>query len=315
VTAMVRNRRIGFRLSGGLVVLGVAVAYYTAAQIGLLQELVRGQVTPLWPPTGVALVCLLTLGIRAWPGITLGSFLINAPMGPSILVALTITTGDTLAPLCAYWMLRRVGFRTELDRLRDGLALVFLGALTGMLISSTIGSGALVAAGAISENDFWPVWSVWWTGDAMGVLVIAPLLLFLSHARWPRGVPVRRWVEGITLLVSALTVTLFVTNAHMALLFLVFPFVVWAALRFEIGGAALCVLVVSGLTVRAAALGSGPFSGHDLFVKMVNLQAFNGSVALTGLLLAAITTERNRAFQILKVGCRRLFDVATELDR
>jgi integral membrane sensor domain MASE1 len=289
--------------------------YYITARIGLLQELVRGQVTPLWPPTGVALVSLLILGTRVLPGIALGAFLVNAPIGPSAYATLAITTGNTLAPLCAYWMLRRVGFRNELDRLRDGLALVFLGALTGMLISATIGSGALVGAGGVSAGDFWPTWSVWWTGDAMGVLIVAPLLLFLSRARWPRGAPVRRWVEGITLLVTALVVTLLVTSVHMDLLFLVLPFVVWAALRYEAGGAALCVVVVSGLTVRAAALGSGPFAGNDLLANMVTLQAFNGSVALTGLLLAAITTERNRAFQILDVGYRRLFNIAAEFDR
>ena len=51
------------------------------------------------------------------------------------------------------------------------------------------------------------------------------------------------------------------------------------------------------------------------YARMVTLQAFNGSVALTGLLLAAITTERNRAFQVLEFGWRRLSDLATELDR
>jgi integral membrane sensor domain MASE1 len=313
MTATVRRIRSG--LSGALRVLAVAAAYYATARIGLSQELVGGQVTPLWPPTGVALASLFTLGARVWPGITLGALLVNAPIGPSVFVALAITTGNTLAPLCAYWMLRRVGFRRELDRLRDGLALVFLGALTGMLISATVGAGALVAGGATPAGDFWPVWSVWWTGDAMGVLVFAPLLLFLSRARWPRGAPVGRWVEGTVLLLAVLVVTLFVTSVPLDLLFLVFPFLVWAALRFEIGGAALCVVVVSGLTVRAAARGSGPFAGHDLLTTMIALQAFNGSVALTGLLLAAITTERNRAFQVLELGYRRLSSIAAELDR
>jgi integral membrane sensor domain MASE1 len=293
----------------------VAAAYYVAARIGLLQQLVRGQVTPLWPPTGVALVCLLLLGGRAWPGITLGAFLVNAPIGPSWPAVVTITVGNTLAPLCAYWLLRRVGFRIELNRLRDGLALVSLGALAGMLVSATIGTGALVAADAIPTGDFWATWSVWWTGDAMGVLVIAPLLLFLRTARWPRGTPAHRRVEAAVLLVGTLVVTVFVTMTSIDLLFLVFPFLIWAALRFQLGGAAPCALVVTAFTIRAAALGHGPFAGHDLLVKMITLQAFNGAVALTGLLLAAITTERNMAFQILERAGRQLSDVATELDR
>jgi integral membrane sensor domain MASE1 len=36
--------------------------------------LVHKQVTPLWPPTGIAIVCLLVYGVRVWPGIALGAF-------------------------------------------------------------------------------------------------------------------------------------------------------------------------------------------------------------------------------------------------
>ncbi|GAB4057375.1 MASE1 domain-containing protein [Catellatospora paridis] len=309
-----KRGRLPRSVTVGLQILGVAAAYYVAARIGLLQELVRGQVTPLWPPTGVALVCLLLWGARVWPGIALGAFLINAPIGPSAVAIVAITTGNTLAPLCAYGMLRRVGFRVELDRLRDGLALVLLGALAGMLVSATIGSAALRAAGAIEAGDFWTVWSVWWTGDAMGVLVIAPLLLVLRTARRPRDVPVRRYVEAAALLISALAVTVTVTRVPINLLFLVFPFVIWAAVRFQLGGAACCVLGVTGLAIHAAAVGAGPFAGQDLLVKMITLQAFNGSAALTGLLLAALTTERNLAFRLLERATRQLSDVATELD-
>jgi integral membrane sensor domain MASE1 len=93
-------------------ILALAAAYYLAAKVGLLFEIVRGQVTPLWPPTGIALVGLFVLGLRALPGITLGAFLINAPLGPSLPAAAVISVGNTLAPLCGYLMLRRVGFRT-----------------------------------------------------------------------------------------------------------------------------------------------------------------------------------------------------------
>lgn len=313
--AIIGSQGLKQRLWGGtsrvLLVVAVAAAYSIAAQIGLQQQLVRGQVTPLWPPTGIALVCLLLLGGRIWPGISLGALLVNAPLGPSAPAVIAIATGNTVAPLCAYWMLRRAGFRTELDRLRDGLALVSLGALAGMLISATIGSVALLAADAIPASSFWPVWSVWWTGDAMGVLVITPLLLFLRTARRLGGATVGWWIEAAALLVSAVFVTVAVTRAPVDLLFLIFPLLIWAALRFQLGGATLCVLIVSGLTIRAAAVGSGPFEGQDLLVNMTALQAFNGSAALTGLLLAAITTERNTAFQTLKGAYRQLSEAAT----
>ncbi|MBA2807704.1 MASE1 domain-containing protein [Streptomyces sp. KM273126] len=291
----------------------VVAAYYVCARIGLQQELVRGQVTPLWPPTGIALVALMLWGLRMWPAIALGAFLVNVALGPWIVPVLLIAAGNTIAPVCAYLLLRRVGFRTELDRLQDALALVFLGALGGMVISATVGAGVLVAFGALSPGAFWPTWSVWWTGDAMGVLVIAPLLLVARRARWPRGVPVLRWAEAVALLVGTAAVTVVATRTSVNLLFLVVPFLIWAAFRFQLAGAAPCVLIASGIAIYAGAVGSGPFAGHDLLSKMVVLQAFNGTVSLTALLLSAIVTERKRTFREIEQVCERLTEALSRL--
>ncbi|MEV6130290.1 MASE1 domain-containing protein [Streptomyces violaceusniger] len=317
------RRNNGFRRHGATALRLVAVAalYYAGAWIGLLQELVRDQVTPLWPPTGIALACLLTLGPMAWPGIALGAVAVNAPIGPSPLAVLAIVVGNTLAPICSYLLLRRVGFRPALDRLRDALVLVFLGALAGMLISATVGTAALIVAGALPVGDFWTAWSVWWTGDAMGVLVITPLLLvlhrllhrLLHRARLPRGVSPYRLLEAAALLLGTAAVTLVATRTEVSLLFLVFPFLIWAALRFQLAGAAPCSLIVSVLAIAATAEGTGPFSHHSLPARMVTLQAFNGSTALTALLLSAIITERNATRRQIERVCAQLAEAVFRL--
>lgn len=291
----------------------VGVAYYVAAKVGLRLALVEGQVTPLWPPTGIALACLLLLGPRSWPGITLGALAVNAPIGPAPLPVLAIVAGNTLAPLCAYLLLRRAGFRTELNRLRDALALVFLGALAGMLISSTLGTAVLVLADALPASAFWPTWSVWWTGDAMGVLVVTPLLLAARRARLPRGVTPYRWLEAAALLLATAAIMLVATRSAASLLFLVFPFLIWAALRFQLPGAAPCSLIVTVLAIQATAEGVGPFAGHSLLTRMVTLQAFNGSTTLTALLLAAIIAERDHTRRQIEQVCVQLAETVVRL--
>ncbi|MDN0200511.1 MASE1 domain-containing protein [Streptomyces sp. S.PNR 29] len=297
----------------GLRLAAVLAAYYGSAELGLQQQLVRGQVTPFWPPTGIAVVALLLWGLRMWPGIALGAFVVNVMLGPSILPVLAITVGNTLAPVFACLLLRRVGFRPALDRLQDALALIFLGALGGMLISATVGTGVLVASGALSSHDFWPTWSVWWTGDAMGVLVIAPLLLAVRTARWPRGVPVLRWAEAVALLGGTAVLTAVATRSTVNLLFVVVPFLIWAAFRFQLVGAAPCALIASVIAIDAGADGAGPFSGHDLLAQMVILQAFNGTVALTALLLSAVVTERNQTLREIEEVCERLNEALSRL--
>ncbi|MGW1894670.1 MASE1 domain-containing protein [Streptomyces sp. NPDC002004] len=299
--------------STALLILAMAALYYGAARLGLLQQLVRGQVTPLWPPTGVAVAGLLVLGLRIWPGIALGAFLVNAAIGPTVLAVLTITAGNTLAPVCAYLLLRRFGFHPEVDRLRDALALVFLGALCAMLISATVGTGALELSDALPASGFWPTWSVWWTGDAMGVLVVTPVLLAARTARWPRQVRPGRIVEATALVAATFAVAYLATSTHWSsLLFLVPPFLIWAAFRFQLAGAAPCALGVSTLAILAAARGLGPFAGHDLFTNMVTLQAFNGVAALTALLLSAVITERNRTYEEIRRVCDQLSEATGE---
>ncbi|MGW0284429.1 MASE1 domain-containing protein [Streptomyces sp. NPDC003236] len=300
---------------GGLAALEVCVLaalYYGSARLGLLQQLVRGQVTPVWPPSGIAVAALLMRGPRVWPGITLGAFLVNITLGPSVPAVLAITAGNTLAPLCSYALLRRTGFRDELDRLRDALALIFLGAFTGMLISATAGSAALVFSGALSPDQFWSTWMVWWTGDAMGVLVVTPVLLVLRRARPPRGVPAARWVEALLLAGVAIGVGLLEASPT-PLLFLAFPLLFWAAFRFRLSGAAPCALAVSTFAILAAARRSGPFAGHDLVSNMITLQAFNGSAALTALLLAAILGERAQSQREIELACRQLADMVSKI--
>ncbi|MEU5593343.1 MASE1 domain-containing protein [Streptomyces sp. NPDC020298] len=311
---MTGAQREGLRRAGvaTLDICVVAALYYGSAELGLIQQLVRGQVTPLWPPTGIALASLLVRGLRVWPGIALGALLANVSLGPSIWAVLAIVAGNTLAPVCSYALLRRAGFRLELDRLRDALALIFLGAFAGMLVSATTGSVTLALSGALSTHKFWPTWSVWWTGDAMGVLLVTPVLLVLLASRRPKGVPLSRWVEAL-LLVAATVCVGFLETSGTPLLFLGFPLLIWAAFRFQLAGAAPCALVVSTFAIVAAARGAGPFAANGLLTNMITLQAFNGSSALTALVLAAAVSERNESQREIARACGQLAEMVAKV--
>ncbi|MEU9132758.1 MASE1 domain-containing protein [Kitasatospora sp. NPDC048540] len=293
----------------------VAAAYFAAGRLGLLEQVVvaGARVTPLWPPTGIAVTALLLYGLRLWPGVAAGALLVIASIGSVDAGALAITAGNTLAPVCACLALRRAGFRPELDRLRDGVALVFLGALAGMLISATVGSTTLLVGGSLTGEEFWATWSAWWVGDAMGVLVVAPVLLAAHRFRLPGAELRPRWLEPAVLLAVTVVVGYVAARSPFDLLFLVFPLIVWAALRFELAGAAPCVLAASVLTITAATEDAGPFAGQSVLHQMVTLQALNGSAALTGLLLAAIVAERQNTHRKIQQACDELTEVVSRL--
>jgi integral membrane sensor domain MASE1 len=301
-------------LTTSLGILVTIITYTVGAQLGLLVEIVGGQVTALWPPTGIALAALLLLGVRVWPGIALGALLVNGPISPSPLALAAITVGNTVAPLCAYWMLQRAHFHLELNRLRDANVLVVFGALAAMLISSFAGSAALLLAEAIPDSAFWTTWSVWWVGDAAGVLSVTPLFLLFSKGQFPRKVPLRRRLEAIALAVSTLAVMVLVTWSTLSLLFLAFPVLTWAAFRFQLAGTAPCVLVVVTAAGFAAKVGAGAFSQHSLFSRMINMQAFSACMALMSLLLAALITQRNETHAKVELLCTRLSEAVSTVE-
>jgi PAS domain S-box-containing protein len=277
----------------------VGAAYYFAGRLGLRLALIEENVTPLWPPTGIALVAFLTLGRSVWPGIALAALLINAPISTNLPAAVATAAGNTLAPFVAAELLRKVGFRKQLDRVRDAVAIV-LAALGSMVISASIGTWTLVLSGAIASDRFAAAWSVWWTGDAMGVLVVAPFLLSLLSLRQRRPTNWKRRVEAVVLFALLVTLSVVGARTQPRPLFLVIPLLGWAAWRFQQRGAAPAALLVAGLATWGADRGWSTFAEGSLLERMVTLQAFNATVAFTSFFFAALVTERMRAREALE---------------
>ncbi|MET9592972.1 MASE1 domain-containing protein [Streptomyces sp. NPDC006516] len=311
---MIRSEENRRRAVLGVQMLVIAAAYFGSAQLGLLRQVAveSSVVTPLWPPSGIALAAFLYAGLRIWPGVAVGSLLTVMSLSDGLTFwGVAIVVGSALAPLCSFLALRVVGFRTELDRLRDGVALVFLGAMGGMTISATAGTGVQLLSGSLPASQFWQVWSAWWAGDAMGVLMVTPLLIVLRRVRMPRMDD--RWIETVALSVVAVGATVIATRSSLSMIYLLFPVLVWAALRFQLAGSAPCALLMSVMAIIAGTEGVGPFANHSVLEVMLNLCILNGCVALTSLLLAAIVTEHNNIRHETEVACEELAALVEEL--
>lgn len=282
-------RRIG---AGAITTVAIAAAYLVAARLGLTFALVNEQVTPVWAPAGIAVAALVLLGSRALPGIALGAFAVNAPLGPSLATALLITAGNTAAPAAVAGALRIVGFDPRLRQSRDAVTLV-VASTGGMLLSATVGALALAHAGAVAAEGFWTTWSVWWSGDATGALVVTPAILLAASARWPARIDPRRVAEAGVILVSLVIVTTLVFRTDLPIRFAPFPLLVWAALRFEQTGAAAATLAASMSAAITIAM-PGSFD-TSVFARVFALQLFSATAALMTLLLGVTMADRRRA--------------------
>ena len=273
----------------------LAAAYYGAAKLGLSFAFETASVTAIWPPTGLALAVLVLWGRRLWPGVALGAFLANSWTGIPLIATVGITTGNTLEAVVGAYLLHRVtNFRPTLDRVRDVLALVFLAGAVSTAISATIGVASLVVTDEVAADGFASVWRTWWLGDMGGDLLIAPFLL-VAVSWWPyTRVPGRR-LEAIALAVTTIGVSALVFSQETNLAYLVFPLLIWAALRFWQPGATGASLVVAAIAVGYTSNDMGPFMASNPDDSLLLAQTFVGVAGVTMMLLAAITTQRRLA--------------------
>lgn len=267
----------------------VAGLYYGAGRAGLRLGYVHGTVTALWPPVGVAIAALVLGGPRLWPAVVAG----DLPLGSSSTpwgTHLGQTAGNTLEVLvAAVLFLRLTGGRTGFKHVWDVLVLVVCAAL-GTLISALFGVVSLRLGHVITGAEFGGVFRTWWLGDFSGALVIAPLgLVWATQRSW--RVPRQRLVEGALLL--AALILLIEVPSQQDVPYIVFPILIWAALRFGPMGAATAVAIASVLTVWNTAQGSGPFTRASITHSLLATQLFVAVAALTSLVLAAVTAERS----------------------
>lgn len=220
-----------------------------------------------------------------------------------------------VGPVFTYVVLKHVGFRLELDRVRDAVSLVFVAAFAPAAVSATAGLGLLVIARMDSGANFASRWFLIALGSALGVLIVTPLLLVLRHVRWPRSMRPVRVAEVVALVAGTSFVMLFAVRRGTDLLFLVFPFLIWAALRFRLAGAAPCALIASAIAVYGITPRVGEFVGSGLVPEMITLVTFIATTTLTSLVLAVVIAERNQAQQEIRETATQLLAVVHMLDR
>ena len=302
------------RRTGATEVIVVAVLYCATASLSLRLAFEKTNASPVWPPSGIALVAVLLLGYRVWPGIMLGAFAANVVtfltnQAAGVLATVTISSvigiGNTLEAVVGKSLLDRlVGARSPLDRAPDVFKFAAV-ALLACLVSASVGPTVIALAGMAPSGGYATVWFTWWLGDAAGVLLVAPLLItWLTQPRleWAP----RKRIEAAVLFLSLL-IGVHVGfggwlhhDAHYPLPFVPLPWLVWSAFRFGPREAATAAAVTSGIAVWNTVSGLGPFVRDTVNESLLLVQAFVGLVTVTILTMAALVAERRDAHARLR---------------
>jgi len=277
----------------------VFIGYFIAGKLGQATTNIRSSnLGPVWPAYGVALGAILLCGYRIWPAVLSSAFVIAFLSPESALTALGQAAGSTLAAVTGVFLLRLVNFDNSISRFRDALALVVLGGLGSATVSASIGTFVLHSSKVNTYSGLSSAWLIYWLGDSTGVLLVTPLVLTIPSLFRIRGWG--RLAELFCLLVILVALCAAVFNDFSIvpvrmMAFAILPIVIWAAVRFGVSGAAVSMFVVATVATVETALGSGPFAVSTPFVNAVQLDAFFTVFSLTGLTLATLYSERERA--------------------
>ena len=307
----------GVWLSGhpAAVFLLVTTGYIAAAKGSVDVAGTTDGLSLVWAPSGFAMGMVLLYGYRMVPAVFLGALLVRisaAALNPGYVVISALAAALEPA-LCTFLLYHVAGFRVGLCRVRDVLGVIVFGVALTTMVTATIGTIGMMLSDMGEWASFGKVWRLWWAGDALGALVVAPLILVLAPCT---SVRVTHWfiVEGIALVLSTVLLGGLVyggwTGSDLVypLSFAVFPLVIWGALRFGQRGAVAVAALAVMLAVWGTAHGQGPFVDYALNVRMVYLYGFSAALAVTGLLLGSAVTERGMALDELGQARRDLED-------
>jgi signal transduction histidine kinase/ActR/RegA family two-component response regulator len=288
----------------------VAAAYFVTGMAGLKLAFVGDVVTLFWPPSGIAFAALWIGGRRLAFGVIAGAFAVNALQMAQWPFAALVALGNALPALIATTLLR-----SRIDqRARDGeepgelwrvLLFILIAALGTTTLSATVGTLA-VAAAAPDAGPASSAWLVWWMGDAMGVLIVAPPILL-----WQRYLKQRPQLRdmadaaafgmaGMGIIAGLLLIRNPVWAVELCKLFTLL-LSLWAGARFGLTGPAAVTLLMAAGGVGVTLLGVGPFKRDSFYDSFALLHSYLFAEAIAGMLLAAALADLRRTVAAEKV--------------
>jgi PAS domain S-box-containing protein len=282
----------------------VAASGYAAARLGYVFQIRPAGVSVVWPPSGLILAILVSLERRYWPAVLIGAFTGNfvadTSQGLSPLLALAgsaVNAGESL--LAAWFLVRYAGPRLSLTTLKE-VGWLVIGAAV-LCNGLTALAGALVISRGTLDR-FWEGWFVWWAGDGMGMLVVAPVILVWRHVFASRErIPLAQLAEAaLVLIVLGALANYSLTDRASSFAawgghpYLAFPLLIWAAIRFGPWGAATASFVLAAVTIWSASQALGVLVEPDRsrLDQVLGVYSFLALAGLSSLVPASILAER-----------------------
>ncbi len=279
----------------------LATVYALAGRLGSLFATADGNITLIWPPSGIALAALIIFGNRLWPGILIGAIIADFLATNNVLASIGMAVGSTVSSLMGSLLVSVfIGKENPLSRTIN-LYKFFIIVPASTAIAAFIGTIMLVINGVANPTNFDSVMLTWWLGDTIGILVFAPLFLaWQNNIQLPLMVKPKYLETAIfTILLISTSSLPFILNLPLdivgyPLAFISFPFCIWAAYRYCMKQVTITIVIIMIVAIYGTITEQGPFHKDTLAESLFLLQTFMLIIVTTTLSLASAVFERQR---------------------
>lgn len=292
-----------------LFLLIIGLVYFIGARIGQFLSIPPGNVTSIWPPSGIALAALIMYGYRVWPGILLGGIIgttwafFDSSSAISILKTLLagtlIAIGVTLQAIAGDYLVKRFIPIDQFFYKPTNIVKFFILGIFSCVIASTIGALTLSIFGLGEWERFLTIWITWIVGDSAGILVLTPFILIWF--KYPLfNLESNRLYEIFLLTALLIITTKIIISLPYNLAYLYIPFLIWGAFRFGPHGATFTLLAVSLISDGMTIFGFGPFVENTRNESLISVQFFIAVVGLTALMMSSLLEQLEEYSQTLE---------------
>jgi len=279
----------------------LAAAYVITAKLGLLFATTNGNITMIWPASGIALAALIIFGVRLWPGVLIGAYIADYIATESFMASIGMCIGATGSAVFGYWLVNKfIGKENPLSSVISFYKFLIIAALsTG--IAAHVGVTSLAFTNIVEWSNYLSVSTTWWIGDTAGILIFTPFII-----AWQKNIqPPMHYIPNY-LEISAFTILLILVSSlpflstlptqtiGYPLAFVSFPFCIWAAYRYCMKQVSLTIIIIMFLAIYGTVTEQGPFYRENLSDSLFQLQTFMAIIVITTLSLASAIFERQK---------------------
>ena len=272
--------------------------FLLTAWISLDLALWRGVAPLVWPPVGIALFLVLSLGRRYLAVVLVGTFLFPLLAGQGFAAAGLAATGYTLSTAIAHGLFRHFHpGRINLESLRQVTLFLGVGVLLAPVFSSVFNAVVSCEGRLFDCSDLRFLISLHWLSDALGILVVSPfLLVWRSQTRinWrnEQTVEVLVWLALLILLGGLVFRNWAPTDTlRYPMELSIFPVMAWAAIRYGQRGVTAGILIIAMMALWELREVIGINPTRTISQPPGYLWVFVGILSATSLYLAATWTE------------------------